>query len=259
MDKDSLPKLELEGFASEAKRPEPDKRKHKTWASRKLGVFLGEDTDDVKKRGISFKIVDDRPKEKAVDDGGYRRLMIKTGVCAAIAVVILGIASINSPAANTVTDTLGSAVDHELDIDKDIGRLKFVENLKDETQSVFSPLPEGVAVLPSDGEVVTAFGESGSKGVRIDPVSTQIVSISKGTIEYTGTIDGKGYIKEKLDTGETAYYYNVDSSVKVDDIVMPGQEIGSLSGDYLYVEIKNGDVYVDPMAYIETWTAPTAE
>jgi murein DD-endopeptidase MepM/ murein hydrolase activator NlpD len=257
MDKDSLPKLELEGFASEVKQPEPDKRKHKTWASRKLGALLGENTDDVGKRGISIKIVDDKPKE--ADDGGYRRLMIKTGICAAIAVVILGIASINSPAANTITDTLGNAVEHELDIDKDIGRLKFVDNLNDETQSVFSPLPEGVAVLPSDGEILTAFGQSGSKGVRIDPVSTQIVSIAKGTIEYIGEIDGKGYIKEKLDTGETAYYYNVDPSVKVDDIVMPGQEIGNLSGDYLYVEIKNGDVYVDPMTYIEMWTAPAPE
>jgi murein DD-endopeptidase MepM/ murein hydrolase activator NlpD len=249
MDKDSLPKLELEGFASEVKQPEPAERKHRTGASGKLGVFWGGNTDNAKKRGISIKVVDDGPKA-AEDDGGYKRLMIKTAICAAIAVVILGVASINSPVANTLTDNLGSAVDHELDI---------VDNLNDETQSVFSPLPEGVAVLPSDGEVVTAFGESGSKGVRIDPVSTQIVSIAKGTIEYTGTIDGKGYIKEKLDTGETAYYYNVDPSVKVDDIVMPGQEVGRLSGDYLYVEIKNGDVYIDPMAYIETWTAPAAE
>jgi murein DD-endopeptidase MepM/ murein hydrolase activator NlpD len=242
MDKDSLPKLEVEGFTYEARKPEPDERKLKT----------------AKKRGISFKIVDDKPRASE-EDGGYKRLMIKTGVCAAIAIVILGIASINSPATNTVTDKIGEAVEHELDIDKDIGRLKFVENLNDDTQSVFSPLPDGVAVMPSDGEVVTAFGESGSKGVRIDPVGTQIVSIAKGTIEYIGKIEDKGYIKEKLDTGEAAYYYNVDASVKVDDIVMPGQEIGSLAGDYLYVEIKNGDVYIDPVEYVETWTAPAAE
>lgn len=244
MDKDSLPKLELEGFTNYAAQPETAERKLKPASA--------------KKRGISIKVVDDRPKA-AQDDGGYRRLMIKTGVCAAIAVVILGVASINSPVANTITDTIGSAVDHELKIDEDIGRLKFVDNINDETQSVFSPLPDGVAVMPSDGEVVTAFGQSGSKGVRIDPVSTQVVSIAKGTIEYIGAIEDMGYIQEKLDTGETAYYYNITPSVKVDDIVKPGQEIGSLTGDYLYVEIKNGDVYVDPVEYIETWTAPAAE
>lgn len=248
MDKDSLPKLEVEGFTNHAKQPEP--------AEQKSGMLTFG-----KKRGISFKVVNDRKTKPAAqdDDSGYRKLMIKTGVCAAIAIVILGIASINTPVTDTITDKIGETMNHEFDVDEDIGRLKFVDNLNDETQSVFSPLPEGVTVLPADGEVVTAFGEAGSKGVRIDPVGTEIVSIAKGTIEYTGTISDMGYIQEKLDTGETAYYYNVNPSVQVDDIVMPGQEIGSLAGDYLYVEIKDGDVFIDPMAYIETWTAPAAE
>jgi murein DD-endopeptidase MepM/ murein hydrolase activator NlpD len=250
MDKDSLPKLELDGFTSEIKKNEPI-----TWKT-KAAKFA-------QRAGIPVKTEEERKTparpEMKDEDLKYRRLLIKTGICAAIAVVILGIASINSPAAETITDTIGETVNHEFDIDQDIGRLKFVDNLNDETQSVFSPLPDNMAVYPAEGEIVTAFGQSGSKGMRMDPVGTQVLSIAKGTVEYTGEIDGAGYLKVKLDSGETAYYYNVDPVVKADDIVRPGQQIGDLSGDYLYVEIKDGDTYVDPIAYIETWTAPVSD
>lgn len=250
MDKDSLPKLELDGFTNETKKPEPISWKTKAARfAQRAGVPLKTEAE---------KRTADRP-DMSDEDLKYRRLLIKTGICAAIAVVILGVASINSPTAETITDTIGETVNHEFDIDKDIGRLKFVDNLNDETQSVFSPLPESIAVYPAEGEIVTAFGQSGSKGMRMDPVGTEVLSIAKGTVEYLGEIDGAGYLKVKLDTGETAYYYNVDAIVKVDDIVKPGQQIGSLSGDYLYVEIKDGDTYIDPAAYIETWTAPVSD
>lgn len=249
MDKDSLPKLELDGFTNEIKKPEP--MSWKTKAARfaqRAGIPL---RTEAEMRNTS------KP-DMADEDLKYRRLLIKTGVCAAIAVIILGIASINSPAAETITDAIGETVNHEFDIDKDIGRLKFVDNLNDETQSVFSPLPDTIAVYPAEGEIVTAFGQSGSKGMRMNPVGTEVKSIAKGTVEYMGEIDGAGYLKVKLDTGETAYYYNVNPIVKTDDIVKPGQQIGNLSGDYLYVEIKDGDIYIDPAAYIETWTAPVS-
>ncbi len=250
MDKDSLPKLELGGFTNDTKKPEPI-----TWRS-KAARFA-------QRAGIPLKTEDEKraaeKPEMEDEDLKYRRLLIKTGICAAIAVIILGIASINSPAAETITDTIGETMNHEFDIDKDIGRLKFVDNLNDDTESVFSPLPDTVAVYPAEGEIVTAFGQSGSMGMRMDPVGTEIKSIAKGTVEYTGEIDGAGYLKVKLDTGETAYYYNVAPIVKADDIVKPGQQIGNLTGDYLYVEIKDGDTYIDPAAYIEIWTAPVSD
>ncbi len=249
MDKDSLPKLELGGFTNEGRKPEPV-----SWKAKAARL--------VQRAGIPLRTEGEKkaaPRPEMTDeDLKYRRLLIKTGVCAAIAVVILGIASINSPASETITDTIGETVNHEFDIDKDIGRLKFVDNLNDGTESVFSPLPESIAVYPAEGEIVTAFGQSGSKGMRMDPIDTGIRSIAKGTVEYTGKIDGAGYLKIRLDTGETAFYYNVDPIVKVDDIVKPGQQIGNLSGDYLYVEIKDKDVYVDPAIYIEKWTAPVS-
>ena len=151
-------------------------------------------------------------------------------------------------------------MNHEFDIDEDIGRLKFVDNLNDNLQSVFSPLPEAAVVFPAaDGDVLTKFGQAGSKGVRISPVGTEIVCIAKGTVENIGSIDDKGYIKIVLDTGETAYFYNVTASVSVDDIVMPGQAIGNVEGDHLYLEIKSGETYIDPIEFIQQRAALTVE
>ncbi len=250
MEKDNLPKLELEGFTSDKKAPEPAERKTKIY-------------EIVRRAGATAKAARENNRaekpEMKDDDIKYRRLLIKTGVCAAIAVVILGIASINTPTTDAVTETVGDAVNHKFDIDEDIGRLKFVDNLNDELQSVFSPLPDEMVVYPAEGEVITTFGQAGSKGIRIVPVSTEIVSIAKGTVEQTGKIDDRGYIKIKLDTGETALYYNVAPSVAINDIVKPGQQIGNLEGEYLYVEIRDGDIYVDPVVYIEKWTAPVPE
>lgn len=249
MEKDGLPKLEIDGFTSDT-----DAAGRGEKSAKAPGFFS--------RAGILLKPGENRQREKPPlkdDEIRYRRLMIKTGVCAAFAIVILGIASINTPVADTVKDTVGDAVNHEFDIDKDIGRLKFVENLNDDTQSVFSPLPDEVVVYPAQGDVITAFGQAGSKGIRMAPVDSVIVSMAKGTVEQTGEIDGMGYVKVKLDTGETAYYHNTEPCVKVDDIVKPGQQIGSLKGDYVYVEIKDGDIYVDPVAYIEKWTAPAGE
>ncbi len=246
MDKYSLPKLETGGFSNSRKIEPVVERSWKDTAAgymRKAGIQI---------RNPRMRRQPGTASKKEDTDLGYRRLLIKTGVCAAIAVVILGIASINTPEAEALTETISEAVNHEFDIDEDIGRLKFVDNLNDNLQSVFSPLPEAAVVFPApDGKVLTTFGQAGSKGVRISPAGTEIVCIARGTVEYIGEIDGRGYIKVNLDTGEDTYFYNITPSVSVDDIVMPGQAIGNLEGDYLYLEMKSGEDYIDPIEFIQ--------
>ena len=142
-------------------------------------------------------------------------------------------------------------MNHEFDIDEDIGKLKFVQSLDDETESVFSALPDASVVYPVEGEIITEYGENGAKGVRIVPVESEVVSIAKGTVTTVGTIDGMGYVKIVLDAGETAVFYNIAPTAQVDDIVYPGQSIGDVTGDFLYLEMTSDGEYIDPIAYIE--------
>lgn len=193
-------------------------------------------------------------KSNASDDEtdiGYKRLLVKTGICAAIAVSILVISSLDTPSSNELAQTLSQAVNHEFEIDEDIGRLKFVQNLDDNAQSVFSERPDNAVIYPADGEVITRFGHGGSVGVRMTTQTDSILCIAKGTVSAVGNINDAGYVTVMLDSGETIAYYNVVPSVKVNDIVQAGQTVGTLSGKYLYFEMRQGEEYLDPLEYIK--------
>jgi murein DD-endopeptidase MepM/ murein hydrolase activator NlpD len=251
MDKDSMPKLEIDGFTyetkKEAKAPEGFQAKA-DWRAKAV-QYARSSAERIKK----FRWTKGPASQSSSEpDIKYRRLLIKTGVCAVIAVVILGVASIGTQDAKSLTQAIDNTLNHQFNMDEDIGRLKFVDNLSDQTESVFSPLPDSAAVYPADKySIVTVFGQAGSQGVRIRPEGTEILNIAKGTVEYIGKINDSEYVQVKFDTGETALYYGIAPSVKVDDIVKAGQAIGDVTNDYLYLEVKKDGACIDPMAYIE--------
>ncbi len=179
----------------------------------------------------------------------YKKLLYKTGICAAIAVALLIVSSTNNPPV-ALSPAMDYASNHQLEIDEDIGRLKFVQNLDEESACVFSAYPESSVVYPADGEIVTKFGESGSSGVRMSTRSSNILCIAKATVISAGKIGDAGYVTLALDTGEKVFFYNIIPAVKINDIVNPGQPVGSLSGEYLYFEMKDGEQYIDPLEFI---------
>ncbi|MFA5676313.1 MAG: hypothetical protein WDA65_07280 [Christensenellales bacterium] len=228
MENRNLPRLETDGFITAGMQKRADK-------------LSGKLRTPIKTSGI--------PNDEL--DIGYKKLLYKTGICAAIAIALLIVSSINNPAAEKLTETIGSAANHQLEIDEDIGRLKFVQNLGEESSSVFSAYPESSVVYPADGEIVTRFGESGSFGVRMTAQSEDILCIAKGTVSSVGEIGDAGYVTLVLDSGETAAFYNVIPAVKINDIVLPGQPLGVLSGKYLYFEMRDGEEYIDPLGFIK--------
>jgi len=245
MNRDDLPRLDTEFVTRE-------ERQEYLWGSggkkqieQKGGGFRE------KAAGFARRIR--RSSDHTEGDLGFRKLLIKTGICAGVAVVILAISVINTPTANDITDKIESVVNHEFDIDEDIGRLKFVKTLEDSV-SVFNTDGQLSVVQPYDGEVVTCFGEGGSSGIRIAPDSKAVYSIAKGTVTAVGLIGEDGYLKILLDSGEEAAFHNMSPEVQVDDIVKPGQRIGSVTGDFLYVEMKAGGEYIDPVEFIQSGT-----
>lgn len=246
MQRDHLPKLELDGFqasgwntgAAPARSAEAQPSGWRAKASQLAD-----------KAGL--RIEWGRAKKKGEDvDIGYKRLLVKTGICAAIAIAILVISTVTTPGIGNYAQTNSDAVSQEFDIPEDIGKLKFVQNLDDDVESVMSVLPDTAAVYPSDGEVVTAFGQAGSCGTRFSAADDTVYSIARGTVTAVGSIDGQGYVKVQLDTGEAALYVGIDPIVQVDDIVQPGQTVGILTEDYLYLELRQGEAYIDPVGYI---------
>ena len=96
MDKNRLQELELDGFTSAAQR-----RKPPLWKTRAADL-----ADKIRKPIGRIKT---RPAPEEADeepqniDATYKRLLIKTGICAVIAIAILTISSIDSPVTNSIT------------------------------------------------------------------------------------------------------------------------------------------------------------
>jgi len=246
MQTDQLPKLELDGFhASAPNQPAQSIPLDIGWRKKAAEI--------AKKAGVKIQWKKQKPGDDI--DIGYKRLLVKTGICAAVAIAILIISTVSPSIGQQLETTAGDTLSQEFDIPEDIGKLKFVEKLDDEAQSVMSVLPDSAVVIPSDGEVLTTFGQAGSSGVRYGADGQTAYCIARATVTMVGEVDGQGYVRLVLDTGETALYYNVDPLVQVDDIVQPGQIVGTVSGDYLYVEMKDGEEYIDPIAYINGHTA----
>ncbi len=240
MQTDQLPKLELDGFNTPKKNTSPE-----TGWRKRAGKIA-------EKAGLRIEWNKRKPEDDI--DIGYKRLLVKTGVCAAVAIAILVISAVSPPIQQQTTAS-NDAISQEFDIPEDIGKLKFVDSLDGEAQSVMSVLPGGVAVIPSDGAVVTTFGQAGAKGVRFSAQGETAYCIARATVTMVGEVDGQGYVRFVLDSGESVLYVGVDPVVQVDDIVNPGQTVGSVPGDYLYVEMKDGEDYIDPLAYISAHIA----
>ncbi len=244
MDKTNLPKLETQEFVTRQNEPGNWKTKARQFAH-------------------SIAVKRERQSKAASSDDeidiGYKRLLAKTGVCAAVAVTILVISSISTPASVDVKKAVDYVVNHEFDVEEDIGRLKFVQSLDEETQSVFSAMPDSLVVFPVNGDVVTTFGAGGSTGVRMSAKTSDVLNIAKGTVTAVGEISGQGYVKMLLDTAETVVYHCLTPKVKTDDIVRPGQVIGEIENKYLYIEMKNKDTYIDPIAFINEHTGMVME
>jgi hypothetical protein len=245
MEKQSLPKLDIEGFTIYPSGNSP--YRPETGVFRTAGKTFWRDRASrlMHRRG---RAAGETPGDDA--DPAYRKLLIKTGICAAVAIALLVVSTAETPGSSGITDTLNQVVTHEFDIDKDIGRLKFVQTL-DEVEAVFSEQPGMPSVVyPASGDIVTEFGKAGAKGVRIE-ASGSVRCIARSTVTVVGEIGGAGYVVTALDTGETVTYYNIDPAVKVNDIVEAGQMVGNMLDGCLYVEMKEGGEYIDPIAFIE--------
>ena len=242
-----LPSLNITGFVSKERHPasrcDTAEGVAPGWESRRPATQL---EPKVRTRMHALK-----HEEKA--DAGfikYKRLLIKTGICAGILLLIFMLKSIDTPITNDITDGIRTAVSHELEIDE-IGRLKFVSNDAQETAepAMSSAIAEGY-VFPIEGMVELAFGESGSKGVVIRPIGEETV-LAAGSGVVRGIDAQEGWMEIALADGAKLVYRGVVPQAEKGKSVYPGEAVATLAGETLYVELlTSAGEAVDPLSYL---------
>lgn len=149
----------------------------------------------------------------------------------------------------------------------------FIEGLENK-QEFFESLPDihsfkGILTWPMQGRILKAFGKQKHekfhtyvfhKGIEIEAKEgNEVTAVFDGKVVYTEWFEGYGkmVIIEHRDHVYTIYAHNSKTLVKQGDIVHSGQVIalagstGSLEGDSLYFEIRQGTDPVNPLVWLK--------
>ena len=170
----------------------------------------------------------------------YKKLMRNTMICAILALSIWGIKSIDSQFTNQVSEGIDGAVSSEMQMDEDLGRLKFV-NGQEESDAV--GVSASTYSLPLEGEVVESFADS-EKDVKIKSEKrTAVSAILSGTVVKTTEEE----VVIQNDNGTKTTYTGLDPSVSAGEKVKNSDTIGQLAGEVLCLETVSGIGYVDSL------------
>lgn len=203
------------------------------------------------------------PFRKTADTFRTNKLLRNTAICAVAALVIWGIASSSTPAGQEASDAIKNVINYEMDLEDDLGDLKFVDNMLGEdsdlvsTQAGEDAAAEEVAEAPAEGEeaaaefvypldgIVTAtFAENGSGAIIAKADSAEVKSSRAGKVAEVS----ENFVSIVNGDDSVTTYYGVEPSVQTGDSVEAGQVIGQLLSEVLYVEQDKGGEKTDPLS-----------
>ncbi len=155
------------------------------------------------------------------------RFYKNAAVCAALALGIWALASVNTGFTDSIASGVKEASASELLQDESLGMLEFVS----------------ADALPLDGEVVSTFSETGRQvEIRSEP-EAEVKSVLSGTV---AEIDGNT-VTVQNDNGTRSIYTGINADVAAGEYVERSQTIGRLDGEVLALETASGIGYIDSL------------
>lgn len=199
--------------------------------------------------------VNHEPFRKTANTFMSNKLLRNTAICAVAALVVWGIASSGTPAGKDASEAIKSVVNYEMDLEDDLGDLKFVDNMLDEDSAPVSAGTQedaaadeaaaGAAfVYPLDGIVTATFAENGSGAIIAKAGSADVRSSRAGKVsEVSGN-----FVSILNNDNSVTTYFGVEPGVQTGDSVEAGQVIGQLLSEALYVEQDREGEKTDPLS-----------
>lgn len=216
----------------------------------KTGDFVCQDNN---KRPRIRRETSKRSDKKSVRFKGDS-LIVRTAVCALLLAVVMFIVYGDMPVTNRMKTGLVSALTFELDVDKSLGKLKFVQSNDSTIQSVMSPSVSVVMELPIKNAVTVSSFSEGNKSMVFEAAElTDVISPCAGIVEnvdsdseFTITIDHGNDIKSVLKFNGAMAVIGEGSVLKKGDYV----GIIDKGAQVTFTVIKNGQ-NVNPSEYLE--------
>lgn len=190
-------------------------------------------------------------KKKSMASGG---LLVRTAICGLLLVIVLLIVYIDMPVTNRMKSGLVSALTFEIDVDKSLGKLKFVQSNDSTIESVMSTSTMVAMELPiKNAATVSNYSDDNKSMVFEATELTDIVCPSAGIVEnvdsdreFAITIDHGNNVKSVLT------FNGAMAVIKDGNVLKKGDYVGIIDkgATLTFTVIKNGQ-NVDPSDYIQ--------
>ena len=182
--------------------------------------------------------------------GGSRQDRLLRNSCLACAVLlgILALGNVQQPWAKNVSGAIEKALTMEIDLDKSLGQLRFVQKLMPESALVFFNLSGGSELsLPVQGELSHRYSQTQPWLMFASASGADVCAAADGVVSAVSPMASGGY-GVLVDHGgglESITACLEEVSVQAGSSVLRGGVIGK-SSDNLYFELRQGGESADP-------------
>ncbi len=194
------------------------------------------------------------PRKSGGEGGKTASLItVQAGICALVIVTVLVLKAINIPQTVEVLNGLDSALTSESDIDRALGRIRFVGDFFSESKPVFNPETQGFVAPIQDMAVETAGGTQTVVSFDVTDDITPVLAAADGQIFYAGASGDYGtLVIIRHQEGYETWYGGLTPEVKVGHTVVAGERIGTISGATLKFLAYRDGVAMDPRPYLKS-------
>lgn len=156
--------------------------------------------------------------------------------CAVIVLSVVGLKAVDSDITNRFIGGVQEVVNSEFEIDSDVGILKFVNGIIDNAEEVSY-------TLPVDGEVVSAFSDTGMTVTIKSGDYAPVSAVLSGVVSEAG----ENYVVVTNSNGTVTTYENLKPCVMAGDSVTASDPVGELEENELKITTEGDKGYVDSL------------
>jgi hypothetical protein len=183
---------------------------------------------------------------------GMGTITIQAIVCAVVIVAVLVMKAMDVPQTTTVLAGLDSALTTESDIDRALGKLKFVGDFFADSTAVFNPETQGFIAPIKDMTVETGGTPQYVLTAEVGDTAAPVLAAADGQVFFSGTSTQYGtLVIVRHQEGYETWYGGLTPEVKSGHTVLAGERIGVIrNGTLTFLTYRDG-VAMDPRPYLK--------
>ncbi len=177
-------------------------------------------------------------------------------ICSGVILLALALKVIDTPQTQSVSATVEQAITTETNLDQNLGRLQFVQNMFSESVAVFWQKAPEKLQSPFNGRVSAKYSLT-TPGIEITGKEGDVYACHDGRVsEVVQDEEGNVIVTIAHNGGlNTVYARLYAADVKAKDRIKKGDRIGFAQekgeGYAMFLQVQLNDLVVDPLPYFQ--------